>query len=82
VGGTLAAHGAQKVFGWFGGQGLIGPATGPWTPASPESPYSQPVEACKCSAGTSAMVGTLWQVMPQENKVRPDIDYPDSCSLS
>ena len=24
VGGTLAAHGAQKLFGWFGGHGLAG----------------------------------------------------------
>jgi putative oxidoreductase len=26
VGGVLAAHGAQKLFGWFGGQGLEGTA--------------------------------------------------------
>ncbi len=26
VGGTLAAHGAQKLFGWFGGPGLDGTA--------------------------------------------------------
>jgi putative oxidoreductase len=26
VGGTLAAHGAQKLFGWFGGHGLRGTA--------------------------------------------------------
>jgi putative oxidoreductase len=26
VGGTLAAHGAQKLFGWFGGPGLAGVA--------------------------------------------------------
>jgi len=26
VGGTLAAHGAQKLFGWFGGHGLAGAA--------------------------------------------------------
>jgi putative oxidoreductase len=28
VGGTLAAHGAQKLFGWFGGGGLEGTAAG------------------------------------------------------
>jgi putative oxidoreductase len=28
VGGTLAAHGAQKLFGWFGGSGLHGTAAG------------------------------------------------------
>jgi putative oxidoreductase len=28
VGGTLAAHGAQKLFGWFGGSGLRGTAAG------------------------------------------------------
>jgi len=28
VGGVLAAHGAQKLFGWFGGYGLEG--TGAW----------------------------------------------------
>ena len=28
VGGTLAAHGAQKLFGWFGGYGIAG--TGGW----------------------------------------------------
>jgi putative oxidoreductase len=27
VGGTLVAHGAQKLFGWFGGGGLQGTAT-------------------------------------------------------
>jgi putative oxidoreductase len=28
IGGTMAAHGAQKLFGWFGGFGLAG--TGGW----------------------------------------------------
>jgi putative oxidoreductase len=28
VGGTLAAHGAQKLFGWFGGDGLAKTAAG------------------------------------------------------
>ena len=28
VGTTLAAHGAQKLFGWFGGPGLAGAGTG------------------------------------------------------
>src|SRR3954463_2065014 len=28
IGGTLAAHGAQKLFGWFGGPGLAGTAAG------------------------------------------------------
>jgi putative oxidoreductase len=28
VGGTLAGHGAQKLFGWFGGSGLHGTAGG------------------------------------------------------
>ena len=28
IGGTLAAHGAQKLFGWFGGYGIAG--TGGW----------------------------------------------------
>ena len=28
VGGTLAAHGAQKLFGWFNGPGIEGTATG------------------------------------------------------
>jgi putative oxidoreductase len=28
IGGTLAAHGAQKLFGWFGGFGIAG--TGGW----------------------------------------------------
>jgi len=28
VGGTLAAHGTQKLFGWFGGGGLEGTAAG------------------------------------------------------
>jgi putative oxidoreductase len=28
VGGTLAAHGAQKLFGWFGGDGLEATAAG------------------------------------------------------
>ena len=28
VGTTLAAHGAQKLFGWFGGPGLTGAGVG------------------------------------------------------
>ena len=28
VGGTLAAHGAQKLFGWFGGGGVAGTSAG------------------------------------------------------
>jgi putative oxidoreductase len=28
VGGTLAAHGAQKLFGWFGGGGIAGTGAG------------------------------------------------------
>jgi putative oxidoreductase len=28
LGATMAAHGAQKLFGWFGGGGLAGTATG------------------------------------------------------
>ena len=28
LGGIMAAHGAQKLFGWFGGHGLAG--TGSW----------------------------------------------------
>lgn len=28
IGGTIAAHGAQKLFGWFGGYGIAG--TGGW----------------------------------------------------
>ncbi|GAA3644119.1 DoxX family protein [Microlunatus ginsengisoli] len=28
LGGTLAVHGAQKLFGWFGGHGVVGTAGG------------------------------------------------------
>jgi putative oxidoreductase len=28
IGGTLAAHGAQKLFGWFGGSGVAGTTAG------------------------------------------------------
>lgn len=54
VGLTLAAHGAQKLFGWFGGHGLAGTAgfleslgSGPGAPtrgcsAAPSSPLGWP----------------------------------------
>ncbi len=32
TGGVLAAHGAQKLFGWFGGAGIEGPGSS-WSPS-------------------------------------------------
>ncbi len=53
VGFTVAAHGGQKLFGWFGGYGLAG--TGGWL----ESIGFRPGKVQAAVAGTSELVGGL-----------------------
>ena len=53
VGLTMAAHGGQKLFGWFGGYGLAG--TGGWL----ESIGFRPGKVQAAAAGTSELVGGL-----------------------
>lgn len=53
VGGTLAAHGAQKLFGWFGGYGIAG--TGGWL----ESMGFRPGKAQAVVSGLSEFGGGL-----------------------
>ena len=53
VGLTMAAHGGQKLFGWFGGYGLSG--TGGWL----ESIGFRPGKVQAAAAGTSELVGGL-----------------------
>jgi uncharacterized membrane protein YphA (DoxX/SURF4 family) len=38
LGSIMAAHGAQKLFGWFGGQGIAG--TGAWLESMGFSPLA------------------------------------------
>ena len=54
VGLTLAAHGAQKVFGWFGGGGLRGTAT------SFGSMGFRPPSAMALTAGLSELAGVVF----------------------
>jgi putative oxidoreductase len=53
VGLTVAAHGGQKLFGWFGGYGLAG--TGGWL----ESIGFRPGKVQAAVAGTAELVGGL-----------------------
>lgn len=53
IGGTLAAHGAQKLFGWFGGYGIAG--TGGWL----ESMGFRPGKAQAVLSGLSEFGGGL-----------------------
>jgi putative oxidoreductase len=51
VGGILAAHGAQKLFGWFGGQGVTG------TAKAMESMGFKPGKPSALAAGVSETAG-------------------------
>lgn len=53
IGGTLAAHGAQKLFGWFGGFGIAG--TGGWL----ESMGFRPGKLQAAVSGSSEFGGGL-----------------------
>lgn len=57
IGGTMAAHGAQKLFGMFGGGGLDG--TGPWL----ESIGFRPARRQALMAGGTELVGGLLLVV-------------------
>ena len=50
---TMAAHGSQKIFGWFGGYGLAG--TGGWM----ESLGFRPGRVHAAAAGTAEFIGGL-----------------------
>jgi putative oxidoreductase len=51
VGATMAAHGAQKLFGWFGGHGIAG------TAGFLESLGLRPGKPMAIAAGTAELVG-------------------------
>lgn len=53
IGLTFAAHGTQKLFGWFGGHGIAG--TGGWF----ESIGMKPGKALAIAAGLAELVGGL-----------------------
>ncbi len=53
IGGTMAAHGAQKLFGWFGGYGIAG--TGGWL----ESLGFRPGKVQAAVSGLSELGGGL-----------------------
>ena len=57
VGGLFAAHGAQKLFGWFGGHGLAG------TAGFFESIGLRPGRAMALGAGAAEFVGGLLLVV-------------------
>ncbi len=54
LGASIAAHGAQKLFGWFGGPGLEG-ATGFMKSLG----FSDPAQAAKAGSITEIAAGTL-----------------------
>jgi len=53
IGLTFAAHGTQKLFGWFGGHGIAG--TGGWF----ESIGMKPGKALAITAGLAELIGGL-----------------------
>ncbi|WP_294744604.1 DoxX family protein [uncultured Exiguobacterium sp.] len=53
IGLTFAAHGTQKLFGWFGGHGIVG--TGGWF----ESIGMKPGKALAITAGLAELIGGL-----------------------
>ncbi|HAZ39665.1 MAG TPA: oxidoreductase [Exiguobacterium sp.] len=53
IGLTFAAHGTQKLFGWFGGHGIAG--TGGWH----ESIGMKPGKAVAITAGLAELIGGL-----------------------
>ena len=55
-GSVMAAHGAQKLFGWFGGYGIAG--TGGFF----ESVGFRPGRALALAAGTGERIGALGQL--------------------
>jgi len=55
VGGVFAAHGAQKVFGWWGGPGMAG-----WTMAMGRMGLRPPRLWAMVSAGTELVGGLLF----------------------
>lgn len=65
VGGLLAGHGAQKLFGWFGGHGLEG--TTQWI----DSMHLRPPRFWAQAAGTSEFAGGLLTMLGFLNPVGP-----------
>jgi len=57
VGGILTAHGAQKLFGWFGGHGIVG------TAKAMESMGFKPGKPSALAAGVSETAGGVMLVL-------------------
>src|ERR1700674_2164187 len=61
VGLTVAAHGAQKLFGWWGGPGMTG-----WTQSvrrlriRPGQPLAGVAALSECGGGLLLALGLLW----------------------
>jgi putative oxidoreductase len=60
LGAYFAAHGTQKLFGWFGGYGLAG--TGGWLESlgfRPGKPFALAAGLCECGGGVLVATGLL-----------------------
>lgn len=65
IGGSMASHGAQKAFGWFGGPGLDGTAKMmKGLGFSPEEPFATASAYNEVAAGVLLMLGALGPVGP------------------
>jgi len=65
VGGLLAGHGAQKLFGWFGGNGLEG--TGDWLESlglRPGKRWAQLAGTSEFGGGVLTALGALYPLGP------------------
>src|SRR5437868_7492109 len=65
VGGTMFGHGAQKLFGWFGGHGPAG--TGGWLEAMgfrPGKPWALAAGATEMGGGLVTALGALEPLGP------------------
>jgi putative oxidoreductase len=65
LGSLMAAHGAQKLFGWFGGPGLRGTAAGmEHLGFRPGLPFALMAGATEVASGVLVMLGLLGPVGP------------------
>jgi putative oxidoreductase len=65
LGGLLAGHGAQKLFGWFGGPGLQG--TRGWLQSlgyPPEQPWAEASATAELGGGVLTALGFLGPIGP------------------
>lgn len=65
VGGSIAAHGGQKLFGWFGGPGMKG-ASGMMQSLgfTPAEKYAQAASSAELASGLLIALGALGPVGP------------------